>query len=129
MYTIFQWILTILSTQWIRIFRQIHTICTSNEHNFPLNFHDFVLSTKSNSQQVRTICRSYVHNFPLNFHDLVRSLIFHRIFTNLPIQRIRIFLQIRIICISNIQNFLMNFHDFVVSKKTNLSTSLDYLYI
>ena len=29
-------------------FLQIRMICTSNVHNFLLNFHDFVLSTKSN---------------------------------------------------------------------------------
>ena len=30
------------------VFFQIRMICTSNVHNFLLNFHDFVLSTKSN---------------------------------------------------------------------------------
>ena len=38
----------IFHTQRIRIFQQIHRICTSNVHSFPLNFHYFVLSTKSN---------------------------------------------------------------------------------
>ena len=31
-----------------RISKQIHTIYTFNVHTFPLNFHYFVLSTKSN---------------------------------------------------------------------------------
>ena len=34
--------------QRIQIFKQIHTIYTSNVHTFPLNFHFFVFSTKSN---------------------------------------------------------------------------------
>ena len=38
----------VLYIQWIQIFKQIHTICTSNVHAFPLNFHYFVLSTKAN---------------------------------------------------------------------------------
>ena len=37
----------VLYIQWIQIFKQIHTICTSKVHTFPLNFHYFVLSTKS----------------------------------------------------------------------------------
>ena len=48
MYTIFPWVFTVLYIQQIQIFKQIHTICTSNIHTFPLNFHYFVLSTKSN---------------------------------------------------------------------------------
>ena len=48
MYTIFPWVFTVLYIQRIQIFKQIHTICTSNVHTFPLNFHYFVLSTKSN---------------------------------------------------------------------------------
>ena len=48
MYTIFPWIFTILYIQRIQIFKQIHTIYTSNVHTFPLNFPYFVLSTKSN---------------------------------------------------------------------------------
>ena len=48
MYTIFPWIFTVLYSQRIQIFKQIHTICTFNVHTFPLNFHYFVLSTKSN---------------------------------------------------------------------------------
>ena len=48
MYTIFPWVFTVLYIQWIQIFKQIHTICTSNVHTFPLNFHYFVLSMKSN---------------------------------------------------------------------------------
>ena len=47
-YTIFPWVFTVLYIQRIQIFKQIHTICTSNVHTFPLNFHYFVLSTKSN---------------------------------------------------------------------------------
>ena len=38
----------VLYIQRIQIFRQIHSICTSNIHTFQLNFHYFVLSTKSN---------------------------------------------------------------------------------
>ena len=38
----------VLYIQRIQIFKQIHTICTSNVHTFPLNFHYFVLSAKSN---------------------------------------------------------------------------------
>ena len=48
MYTIFPWVFTVLYIQWIQIFKQIHTIYTSNVHTFPLNFHYFVFSTKSN---------------------------------------------------------------------------------
>ena len=48
MYTIFPWVFTVLYIQRIQIFKQIHTIYTSNIHTFPLNFHYFVLSTKSN---------------------------------------------------------------------------------
>ena len=48
MYTIFPWGFTVLYIQQIQIFKQIHTIWTSNVHTFPLNFHYFVLSTKSN---------------------------------------------------------------------------------
>ena len=44
MYTIFHWIFTILYIQRILIFKQIHTICTFNVHNFSFNFHDFVVS-------------------------------------------------------------------------------------
>ena len=42
MYTIFPWVFTVLHIQ------RIHMICTSNVHTFQLNFHYFVLSTKSN---------------------------------------------------------------------------------
>ena len=49
MYTIFPWVLTVLYIQRIQIFKQIHTIYTTNIHTFPLNFHYFVLSRKSNS--------------------------------------------------------------------------------
>ena len=42
------WVFTVLYIQRIQIFKQIHTICTTNVHTFPLNFHYFVLSTKSN---------------------------------------------------------------------------------
>ena len=42
------------------------------------------------SQQVRTICTSNVHDFPLNFHDLL-CLIFYWSFMNFNIQRIQIF--------------------------------------
>ena len=48
MYTIFPWVFMVLYIQWIQIFKQIHTICTSNVHTIPLNFHYFVLSTKLN---------------------------------------------------------------------------------
>ena len=48
MYIIFSWVFTVLYIQQFQIFKQIHTICTSNVHTFPLNFHYFVLSTKSN---------------------------------------------------------------------------------
>ena len=48
MYTIFPWVLTVLYIQRIQIFTQIHMIYTSNVHTFPLNFHYFVLSRKSN---------------------------------------------------------------------------------
>ena len=48
MYTIFPWVSMVLYIQRIQIFRQIHLICTSNIHTFQLNFHYFVLSTKSN---------------------------------------------------------------------------------
>ena len=48
MYTIFPWVFIILYIQRIQNFKQIHTICTSNVHTFPLNFHYFVISTKSN---------------------------------------------------------------------------------
>ena len=48
MYTIFPWVSMVLYIQRIQIFRQIHSICTSNIHTFQLNFHYFVLSTKSN---------------------------------------------------------------------------------
>ena len=44
----FPWVFTVLYIQRIQIFKQIHTIYTSNVHTFPLNFHYFVLSTKSN---------------------------------------------------------------------------------
>ena len=88
-YIIFHWILTILYFQQNQI-----------------------------SQQVQTICASNVHNFPLNFHDLVRSSIFHRVFTNFFIEWIRFFLQIWCICISShVHNFPLNFHDFVHSTK------------
>ena len=100
MYTIFSWIFTILYFQGNQISQQVQNICTSN-----------------------------VHNFPLNFHNMVCSLILNQIFTHLYIQRIRIFLQIRMIYTSNVHNFQLNVHDFVLSTKTNLSTSLDYLYI
>ena len=48
MNTIFSWVFTVLYIQRIQIFKQIHTICTTNVHTFPLNFHYFVLSMKSN---------------------------------------------------------------------------------
>ena len=48
MYTIFPWVFMVLYIQQIQIFKQIHTICTSNVHTFLLNFHYFVLPTKSN---------------------------------------------------------------------------------
>ena len=47
MYNIFPWVFTILYIHRIQILKQIHTICTSNVQNFPLNFHYFVLSMKS----------------------------------------------------------------------------------
>ena len=115
---IFYRIFTNLYIQRVRIFLQILTIYTLNVQNFPLNFHDFVSSMKTNLSTIRSICTSYVHNFPLIFHNLVNSLIFHRIFMNLYIQRIRIFLLIRSICKSNVQNFAMNF-DFVFSTNLN----------
>ena len=48
MYTIFPWVFTVLYIQRIQIFKQICTIYTTNVHTFPLNFHYFVLSMKSN---------------------------------------------------------------------------------
>ena len=48
MYIIFPWVFTVLYIQRIQIFKQIHKICTTNVHTFPLNFHYFVLSTMSN---------------------------------------------------------------------------------
>ena len=45
--------------QWIQIFKQIHAIYTSNIHTFPLNFHYFVLSTKSNF----STCLDYLYIF------------------------------------------------------------------
>ena len=80
MYIIFHWILTILNFQQSQISQQVWNICTSN-----------------------------VHNFPLNFHNLVHSLFSHRILTTLYIQRILIFLQIRMSCASNVHNFPLNF--------------------
>ena len=48
MYIIFPWVFMVLYIQRIQIFKQIHKICTTNVHTFPLNFHYFVLSTMSN---------------------------------------------------------------------------------
>ena len=80
MYIIFHWILTILNFQQNQISQQVWNICTSN-----------------------------VHNFLLNFHELEHSVIFHRILTTLYIQWIRIFLPIRMIYAYYIHNFPLNF--------------------
>ena len=42
------WVFTVLYIQRIQIFKHIHTIYTTNVHTFPLNFHYFILSMKSN---------------------------------------------------------------------------------
>jgi len=101
----------------IQTFLQIRMICTSNVHNFPLNFHDFVLSMKTNFSTSLTICTFNIHNFPLNFHDLLRSSIFHQIFTNLYIKQIWIFLLIQTFYTSNVQKFSIEFSWFCKFNK------------
>ena len=106
MYTIFHWIFMIWFVHWFSI--EFLRICRFNEFDFFLFYTSelfvhlmyiiflwilTILYFQQNqiSQQVQTICASNVHNFPLNFHELVRSSIFHRVFTNLYIEWIRIF--------------------------------------
>ena len=55
--------------------------------------------------------------------------IFSWVFTVLYIQRIQFFKQIHTIYTSNVHTFPLNFHYSVLSKKSNFSTSLDFLYI
>ena len=77
-YTIFPWVFTVLYIQRIQIFKKTHTICTSNVHTFPLNFHYFVLSTKSNfSTSLNylyilfcTFTIWYVHWFSIDFSQI-----------------------------------------------------------
>ena len=139
---IFNWFFPNLYIQWIQTSLQILMIYTFNVHNFSLNFHDFVLSMKPNFSTSPDYLYIYCTHFPWNFHDLVRSSIFHQIFMNLCIQRIRIFKQIRTICTSNVYNFPLNFHDLVHSSIfhwilmilyiqwiSNFSTNFEYLYI
>ena len=86
MYKIFHWIFTILYIQRIQYLKYIHMIYTSIVHNFPLNFHDFLLSTKSkfltSPNYWYILCTQFsiefsqfgtFIDFPSNFHKFVHS--------------------------------------------------------
>ena len=117
--TIFHWILMILYIQRIWSFKQIRTICASNVHNFPLNFHDFVFLTKSIFSTSLDCLYFWCTQFSIKFSWFGTFIDFPSNFSNLYILWIRIILQIRMICMSNVQNFPLNFHDFVHSRNLN----------
>ena len=98
-------------------------------YSFPLNFMFFYIQWTWIFIQIFLTCTSNVHNFSLNFQNLVHSSIFHWIFKILHIQWIRIFWQIRTISSSNVHNFPLNFHNLVLSTKSIFSTSPKYLCI
>ena len=94
MFKIFHRIFTILYIQRIQCLKYIHTTYTSILHNFPLNFHDFVLSTKSNfltsPNYWYILCTQFsiefsrfgtFIDFPSNFHEFIH-LMNSNFFTN-----------------------------------------------
>ena len=111
MYTIFHWIFTILYFQWKQKFLQVRAICTSNVHNFPLNFHDLVHSSIFH----RILSNSYIKQIQIflliQMTYCLMYRIFHWIFRILYIQWIQIFKQIHMICTFSIHNFSSSFHD------------------
>ena len=139
MYKIFHWIFTILYIQQILIFKQIHTICTFNVHNFSFNFHDFVLSieikflnkSRLSVHLMYTIFHWifmiwFVHWFSIKFSQICRFnefdffykserfvhlmyIIFHWILTILYFQQNQISEQVQNICASNVHNFSIEF--------------------
>ena len=74
-------------------------------YSFPLNFMILYIQQNWIFILICMTCTSNVHNFSLNFHNLVHSSTFHWIFKILHIQWIRIFRQIRIISSSKVHNF------------------------
>ena len=105
MYTIFHWIFLIWFVHWFSI--EFSRICWFNKFDFfykseqfvhlmYIIFHWILTILYFQQNQISQQSRLFVHlmytNFPLNFHDLVCSSIFHRIFMNLYIQPIWIFL-------------------------------------
>jgi len=127
MYNIFHWIFMIFYIQWIQVFNQIHTICTSIVHNFSFNSHDLVRSSIFHWDFA--ICTSddfeYFYKSEWSVRLMYNTL--HWIFMILYIQRIQNFKQIHNIYTSNVVP--LNFLDFLLSMKSNFSTSLDYLCI
>ena len=139
MYVIFHWIFMI----WYVLQFSIEFSCvyTFNEFEFLNKFGLFVNLMYKIFPWIFTILYFQQNQILNEFKIFVHLMywIFHWIFTiwlvlrfsiefslNCTFNEFEFFLQIRTIWTSNFQ---LNFHDFVLSTKSNLSTSSDYLYI